>query len=184
MAQRPTQEIVDPLPAGVRHDLGRRTRQQPAQGLGALTLQAEEILVSWPITPSMIRRLPDAQRRSSFDHARRESSFGVAATSAPWISIHSRSHSTPENPLSARSGSVALECYEGVTYGPLVRSRRGQTESGDDALGVHHKRHLEAVDPLGLGGAACEARLAGEQPLAASPHPHDRRDHRVVSKTR
>jgi hypothetical protein len=71
---------------------------------------------------------------------------------------------------------VAVEGYEGIAYGPLVRSRRGQAESGDDALGAHHQRHLEAVDPLGLGGAASEGRLAGEQTLAASPHPHDRRD--------
>jgi hypothetical protein len=58
--------------------------------------------LSWPMIPSMIWRLPEAQRRSAFDHARRESLLGVAATSAPYCSIQWRSHSTPVKPLSAR----------------------------------------------------------------------------------
>src|SRR5215210_21328 len=71
---------------------------------------------------------------------------------------------------------MAVLGYEGVPYGPLVRGRLRQPESGDYALGVHHQRHLEAVDPLGLRGAASEARWAAEEPLARCPHPHDRRD--------
>ena len=39
--------------------------------------------LSWPITPSMIWRLPDAQRRSAFGHALRSLLFGVAATRVP-----------------------------------------------------------------------------------------------------
>jgi hypothetical protein len=39
--------------------------------------------LSWPMTPSMIWRLPEAQRRSAFGHALCELSLGVAATSAP-----------------------------------------------------------------------------------------------------
>jgi hypothetical protein len=43
-----------------------------------------------------------------------------------------------------------------------------------------HQRHLEPVDPLGLGGAPPEARLSAEEPLARSPHPdHGRHQGRV-----
>jgi hypothetical protein len=71
---------------------------------------------------------------------------------------------------------VAVGSYEGVPYGPLVRGRGSQTESGDYALGVNHQRHLQAVDPLALGGAPSEACLPAEEPLARSPHPHHRRE--------
>jgi hypothetical protein len=82
VAQRSAEGVVDPLAAGVRGDLCPQTSQQPAEGLRPVALQREESL-SWPITPSMIWRLPEAHRRSAFDHALRESSYGVAATSAP-----------------------------------------------------------------------------------------------------
>jgi hypothetical protein len=82
VAQRSAEGVVDALAAGVRRNLGRQTSQQPAEGLRTVTLQCEEILESWPMTPSMIWRLPAAQRRSAFDHALRESFLGVAATSA------------------------------------------------------------------------------------------------------
>jgi hypothetical protein len=67
--------------------------------------------------------------------------------------------------------------YESLPYGSFVRGRRSQPESAHHTLGIHHQRHLEAVDPLGLGGAASEARLPSEEPLAsfAGPHPHHRR---------
>ncbi len=83
VAERSTEGVVDPLSTGVGRNLGRKARQQPAEGLGSVVLQAEEVLESWQITPSMIWRLPDAHRRSSFDHALRELFFGVAATRAP-----------------------------------------------------------------------------------------------------
>jgi hypothetical protein len=44
VAQWSPELIVQPLPTGVRRDLGGQTRQQPAQGLGSVTLQAEEVL--------------------------------------------------------------------------------------------------------------------------------------------
>ena len=44
VAQRPTQGVVDPLSTGVCRNLGRQTRQQPGEGLGSMTLQAEEVL--------------------------------------------------------------------------------------------------------------------------------------------
>ena len=37
-----------------------------------------------------------------------------------------------------------------------------------------HKRHLEAVDPVGVEAAPAEVSLPDEQPLAAGPHPHHR----------
>ena len=75
---------------------------------------------------------------------------------------------------------MAVGSYEGVPYGPLVRSRPSQPESGDYALGVHNQSHLEAVDPLGLGGAPPEGSLTAEEALARSPHPHDGRHERRV----
>src|SRR5215204_276856 len=102
VAQRSAEEVVHPLSAGVRRDLGSQTRKQPSQRLGTVALQSEEVLESWPMTPSMIWRLPEAQRRSAFDHARRESFLGVAATSALYCSIQWRSHSSPVKRLSAR----------------------------------------------------------------------------------
>jgi hypothetical protein len=82
VAYRSAQGTVDPLAAGVGDDLGRHSRQQPLKGFRAVALQREEVL-ELVDPPSMIWRLPDAQRRSALDHARRELSFGVAATSAP-----------------------------------------------------------------------------------------------------
>ena len=81
VAERSTEGVVDALSTGVCRNLGRQARQQPGEGLGSVTLQAEKSL-SWQITPSMIWRLPAAHRRSAFDHALRELSFGVAATRA------------------------------------------------------------------------------------------------------
>ena len=66
--------------------------------------------------------------------------------------------------------------YERFPDGALVGGRGGEAESGDHAVRVYHQRHLEPVNPLGLGGAPPEARLPAEKPLARSPHPHDRRD--------
>jgi preprotein translocase subunit SecY len=68
---------------------------------------------------------------------------------------------------------VSLDTMRQIEY---LMSRNYEGFFGDYALGIHHQSHLEAVDPLGLGGASSEARLAGKQPLARSPHPHDGRD--------
>src|SRR5215213_10004295 len=103
VAQRSAEEVVHPLGARVRRDLGGQTRKQPSQRLGTVALQSEEVLELADVTPSMIWRLPEAQRRSAFDHALRESFLGVAATSAPYCSIQWRSHSTPVKPLSGKN---------------------------------------------------------------------------------
>jgi hypothetical protein len=83
MTQRSAEGVVDPLCAGVGHDLGGQTPQQPSQRLGTVALQREEVLELAYVTPSMIWRLPEAQRRSTFVHALWELFFGAAATSAP-----------------------------------------------------------------------------------------------------
>ena len=72
--------------------------------------------------------------------------------------------------------------YEGLSDGPLVGGRGGQEEGAYHALGIYHRGHLEAVDPLGLGGAPAEGGLPAEELLAsfAGPHPHDGRDERRV----
>jgi hypothetical protein len=44
VAERSTEGIVDPLSTGVCGNLGRQARQQPGEGLGAVALQAEEVL--------------------------------------------------------------------------------------------------------------------------------------------
>jgi len=44
VAQRSAEGVVDALAAGVRGDLRRQMSQQPAEGLGSVTLQSEEIL--------------------------------------------------------------------------------------------------------------------------------------------
>src|SRR5687768_5504687 len=76
-------------------------------------------------------------------------------------------------PLDARKafvcqvvGLVAVASQEGVAYGSLVGCRWSQPEGRNDALGVHHQRYLEPVDPLGLGGTAFEGCLPTEEPLA------------------
>jgi hypothetical protein len=44
VAQRSTQGAVDPLSTGICRNFGRQTRQQSGEGLGSVTLQAEEVL--------------------------------------------------------------------------------------------------------------------------------------------
>jgi hypothetical protein len=44
VAQGSAEGVVDPLSAGVGRNLGRQTRQQPAEGLRPMALQAEEVL--------------------------------------------------------------------------------------------------------------------------------------------
>ena len=44
VTQRSAKGVVDALCAGVGHNLGGQTRQQPSQRLRTMTLQAEEVL--------------------------------------------------------------------------------------------------------------------------------------------
>ena len=83
MAQRPTELVVEPLPAGVGCDLGGQAGQKAAQRLGTVALQGEEILELLYDPLDDLCRLPDAQRRSASGQALQELSLGVAATKAP-----------------------------------------------------------------------------------------------------
>ncbi len=102
VAQRSAEGAVDPLPAGVRCDLGGQAHQQPAQGLGSVAFEAEKVLelADHPLDDLALAGRPAAiglrpcPARSLF--------FGGAATSAAYSSGQQRSHSTPVNPLSAR----------------------------------------------------------------------------------
>jgi hypothetical protein len=51
MSQRSAEGVVDLLSTGVGRDLGGQASQQPTQRLRPVTLQTEEVLESWPITP-------------------------------------------------------------------------------------------------------------------------------------
>src|SRR5215208_5195126 len=86
----------------------------------------------------------------------------------------------PREAFVGQVGSVAVGGHEGLPYGPLLGGCRGQPESGDYTLRVYHQSRLEAVDPLGLGGASAEGSLPAEEAFARSPNPHHRRDERGV----
>ena len=88
------------------------------------------------MTPSMIWRLPEAQRRSAFGHALRELFLGVAATSTPCLSHQQPLHGYPREAFVGQVGFVAVGGHEGFPYGPLVRGRGGKTESCDYAVRV------------------------------------------------
>src|SRR5215208_6058813 len=179
VAQRSAQGIVDPLPTGVRRDLGRQAGQQPAQGLGPVALQSEEVLelVDHPL--------------DDLTMARRPAAIGLRPCPTGVV-LRGGSHQCPIDlqpaplPLESREafvrqvGIVTVGGYEGIPYGSLVGGRRCQPEGAHYALGVHHQRHLEPVDPLGLGRTPPEGCLSGKQPLARSPHPHHRWDERRI----
>jgi hypothetical protein len=178
MTQRSAEGVVDALCSGVRHDLGLQRRQQPSQRLRAVTLQREELLelaydpfydLAFARGPAPIGLRPPPAGVVFRGGRIRARSLNFHPKPLPLY---------PREALVGQVGSVAVGSYEGVPYGPLVRCRRCQTESGDYALGVYHQSHLQAVDPLGLGGAASEACLAAEEPLARSPH-HRRDEGRV-----
>src|SRR5919107_3669210 len=101
----PAERSVGSLGAGIYAATLAVRRASSPPNVFARWRSTQKKSFSWQITPSMIWRLPEAQRRSAFGHALRESSYGVAATRAPYSSSQRRSHSTPVNPLSARYAS-------------------------------------------------------------------------------
>jgi PKD repeat protein len=78
--------------------------------------------------------------------------------------------------LVGQIGIVAVVANEKISDGSLVGGGLGQGEGGYDARRRDGQSHLEPVDPFGLRDAPPEGGLPTEQPLPASPHPHDRRD--------
>jgi hypothetical protein len=74
-------------------------------------------------------------------------------------------------------GSVALGSQQGVP--PMGRSSEAAGASPKVVMmpsGSTTSATLNPLDPLGFGGAATEARLPTEEPIARSSHPHDRGD--------
>jgi hypothetical protein len=163
VAQRSAEGVVNPLSAGVCRNLGRQARQQPSQRLGAVALQTEEVLELADVTPSMIWRLPEAQRLFGL----RPRSAGIVlggGRNQRSVDLHPKALPLyPREALVCQVGSVALGSQEGLAYGSIVGGCRCQAEGRDHPLGVNHQSHLEAVDPLGLGGAPPEGSLSAEK---------------------
>src|SRR5215211_5145305 len=156
--------------------LAARRVSSPPNVLARWRSKAKKSL-SWPMTPSMIWRLPAAQRLEASLRPRPAGVLVRGGGHQRPVPLHPKPLPLhPSEALVGQVGPVAVGGHQCLPYGPLVGGSRGQTESGDHAVGVHHQRRLEAVDPLGLGGAPAERRLTSEEPLARSPHPHDGRD--------
>src|SRR5215210_709937 len=62
VAQRTTEQVIQPLTAGVRRDFGRQAGQQPTQGFGSVALQGEEVLelADHPFDDLALARCPAA----------------------------------------------------------------------------------------------------------------------------
>src|SRR5215203_6153267 len=133
---------------------------------------------SWQITPSMIWCLPSEANPTTIGLRPRPAGVvvwgggyqsSVLLQPAP-LPLH------PRKPFVGQIRSVTVAGHEGVCYGPLVGGGLRQAEGGDDAPGIDHQGHPEALNPFGLRRAASKGRLPAEEPLARSPHPHDGRD--------
>src|SRR5215203_2266781 len=181
VAQRSAEGVVYPLGARVGRDLGGQTRKQTSQRLGPVALQREEVL---ELAYDPLDDLALARGPSPIDL--RPGPAGVVvgggSNECPVLLQPTPLPLYPGEALVGQVCVVEVGGYEGLPDRALVGGGHGQTEGSDDALGVYHQGHLEAVDPLGLGGAPSEARLTAEKPLAsfAGPHPHDGRDQRGV----
>ncbi len=75
---------------------------------------------------------------------------------------------------------VSVTTHEKFAYRTLVAVGWRETEGDDDSFGTHRERQFEAVHPFGLGDVSAELCLSGEESLAASSYPHDRRNQRRV----
>ena len=126
------------------------------------------------MTPSMIWRLPAAQRRS------RPCPLGVVLGSRH----HQRALLVGPVPLPSNASEpfvgqielVSILADKPIRYGALLGNDLGHPEGGDDALQAHREPYLEPVNPLGLRSAPAEGSLPAEEPFARSSHPHDGRD--------
>ncbi len=104
--QRSSRVRVKDLAAGVGGDLGGQPSEQPAERLGAVALQPQEVLElaydALDQLPLTGRPTPVPLGPSVAASAWRLVRCGVAATKAPCTSNQRRSHATEENPASAR----------------------------------------------------------------------------------
>src|ERR671917_2009516 len=138
VTQRSAEGVVDALCAGVGHNLGSQTRQQPTQRLRAMTLQAEEVLelADHPFYDLALAGGPAAIRLRPcpwgvvFRGGRNERSVNFHPAPLPL---------DPREALVGQVRSVAVGGYEGLPDGPLVGGRRGQTEGAYHALGIYHQ---------------------------------------------
>src|SRR5215203_306106 len=175
VAQGLAEGVVDPLSAGVCGDLGRQTSKQPAEGLGPVAVQREEVLelADHSLDDLALARCPPAiglrpcPPRVVLRCSRDQRPILLQPATLP---LH------PRKTFVRQVGFVTVRGYEGFPYGPLVGGRLGQTEDGDHPVGIYHESYLEAVDPFGLGSASSEGGLPAEEALAGYPHPHDRRE--------
>ena len=132
------------------------------------------------MTPSMIWRLPSEASPSPIDLRPGPAGVivGSASNECPVLLQPTPLPLYPRETLVCQVGSVEVGGYEGLPDRALVGGGHGHSEGSDDALGVHHQCHLEAVDPFGLGSTPAEGSLSAEESLAsfAGPHPHNGRD--------
>jgi hypothetical protein len=112
--------------------------------------------------PSMIWRLPEAQRRSAFDHALAGVVVGRGSHQRP-VLLHPKALPLDASEaLICQVGPVAVGGHQRLPYGPLIGGCRGQKEGRDHPVWIHQS-YLQAVDPLGLGGTAPEGCLTGQE---------------------
>src|SRR5215207_9600060 len=175
VAQRSSELVVEPLPASVGRHLGRQAGQKTTQRPGPVALQGEDVLqlIYDPFDDLALARSPATV-------AFRPRPLGVVFGSGCYQrSIEIQPASLPLNARKALVGQVGFVRVlddEKVPYGAVVGGRLRKPEGADHALWADRKRHLEAVNPLGLGGAPPEGGLPGKQPLARSSYPHHGRD--------
>src|SRR5215208_4992204 len=155
VTKRSAQRSVDSLGAGIRCDLGRQARQQPAQRLRPMALHAEEVL---QLADHPFYDLALAGRPTTIGLRPRPAGVVVrgGGHQSPVLLQPAPLPLHPRKPFVCQIRFVTVAGHEGVCYGPLVGGGRGQPEGGDDAPRIDHQGHLEAVDPFGLGGAPAE----------------------------
>src|SRR5215216_5356588 len=179
VAQRSSELVVEPLPAGVGCHLGRQAGQKTTQRLCPVPLQGEEVL---ELIYDPFDDLPLSRRPASvgfrprplgvvFGSGRHQCSIEIYPAPLP---LHAR------KALVGQVGIVRVLDDEKVPYGPLVGGSLRQTKSADHALWADRKCYLEPVNPLGLRDAPAEGGLPSKQSLARSSYPHNGRDESSV----
>ncbi len=140
---------VKDLAAGVGGDLGGQPSEQPAERLGAVALQPQEVL---ELAYDALDQLPLTGRPTPVPLG------PSAAAGALRRCGHQSAMYLEPTPLPRHGGLPGVREVAVVTVGgqqrvadlPLVAVRRDQTEARDHSLGIRHEGHLEAVDPLRL----------------------------------
>ena len=79
-------------------------------------------------------------------------------------------------PFVGEEGIVAVGGQQELPDGSLIRVGLGQPEVGNYPFWSDRERYLEAVDPFGLGDAASEGGLSGEEALTGGSDSHDDRN--------